>query len=324
MSLVTVRRFQTLIALSLFAATTLSVRTASANHPDIVETAVQAGSFNTLATALKAANLLDALRGKGPFTVFAPTDDAFAKLPKGQLEELLRPENQDILAAILTYHVAPGRVMAKEALELKAVKTLNGQRVEIAVDDGKVRVDGAKVVKVDVAAGNGVIHVIDEVILPSTLDIVETAAKAGSFKTLATALKAASLVETLQGSGPFTVFAPSDDAFSRLPKGTVETLVKPENVAKLRAILTYHVVPGRVFSTDLANGGEAKTVQGDTIAIKVDKKGVRINDSQVVQTDIDAANGVIHVIDTVLMPPADKTASSRTSGKACRLALENG
>ncbi|RPI13207.1 MAG: fasciclin domain-containing protein [Lysobacterales bacterium] len=133
---------------------------------DIVDTAVAAGSFNTLAAALKAAGLVDTLKGPGPFTVFAPTDEAFAKLPAGTVESLLEPENKAKLAGILTYHVVPGKVMAADVVKLTSAKTVNGQSVTIAVKDGKVMVDGANVVKTDVAASNGVIHVIDAVILP--------------------------------------------------------------------------------------------------------------------------------------------------------------
>jgi uncharacterized surface protein with fasciclin (FAS1) repeats len=133
---------------------------------DIVDTAVAAGSFNTLAAALKAADLVATLKGPGPFTVFAPTDEAFAKLPPGTLESLLKPENKAKLAGILTYHVVSGKVMAADVVKLTGAKTVNGQSVKIAVNDGKVMVDGANVVKTDVGASNGVIHVIDAVLLP--------------------------------------------------------------------------------------------------------------------------------------------------------------
>ena len=133
---------------------------------DIVDTAVAAGSFNTLATALKAAGLVETLKGPGPFTVFAPTDEAFAKLPAGTLESLLKPENKAKLAGILTYHVVAGKVMAADVVKLTSAKTVNGQSVKVAVDGGKVKVDGANVVKTDIAASNGVIHLIDTVLLP--------------------------------------------------------------------------------------------------------------------------------------------------------------
>jgi uncharacterized surface protein with fasciclin (FAS1) repeats len=133
-------------------------------------------------------------------------------------------------------------------------------------------------------------------------DIVDTAVAAGQFKTLAAALQAAGLVETLKGKGPFTVFAPTDAAFAKLPAGTVEMLLKPENKAKLTAILTYHVVPGKVMAADVVKVTSAKTVQGSAVAVKVTGGKVAIDNANVVTADIAASNGVIHVIDTVLMP----------------------
>jgi len=139
---------------------------AAAAKKDIVDTAVAAGSFKTLATALQAAGLVETLKGKGPFTVFAPTDAAFAKLPAGTVEDLLKPENKAKLASILTYHVVAGNVKAADVVKLTEAKTVNGQSVKISVDGGKVKVDGANVVTTDIAATNGTIHVIDAVILP--------------------------------------------------------------------------------------------------------------------------------------------------------------
>ncbi len=135
----------------------------------------------------------------------------------------------------------------------------------------------------------------------ANMDIVDTAVNAGSFKTLAAALKAAGLVDTLKGNGPFTVFAPTDEAFAKLPAGTVETLLKPENKARLTAILTYHVVAGKVKAADVVKLDSAKTVEGQSVAID-SKDGVKINNAKVVKADIDCSNGVIHVIDTVLLP----------------------
>ncbi|MBS1850219.1 MAG: fasciclin domain-containing protein [Acidobacteria bacterium] len=140
----------------------------SAGSPkkDIVDTAVAAGSFQTLAAALQAADLVSTLKGAGPFTVFAPTDDAFKKLPAGTVETLLRPENKEKLKAILLYHVVAGKVPAAAVVKLNSAKTVNGQEVQIATQDGTVTVNGAKVIKADVWASNGVIHVIDTVLLP--------------------------------------------------------------------------------------------------------------------------------------------------------------
>jgi uncharacterized surface protein with fasciclin (FAS1) repeats len=139
-----------------------------AKKADIVDTAVAAGSFNTLATALTAAGLVDTLKGDGPFTVFAPTDEAFAKLPAGTVEDLLKPENKDKLIAVLTYHVVAGKVKAKQVVTLDSATTVQGSNVSIKVKDGTVYVDGAKVIKTDIKASNGVIHVIDSVILPAS------------------------------------------------------------------------------------------------------------------------------------------------------------
>ena len=134
---------------------------------DIVDTAVGAGQFNTLAAALDAADLIGTLKGDGPFTVFAPTDDAFAKLPEGTVENLLKPENRDQLTAILTYHVVAGKVYAADVVKLDSATTVNGSDVTIAVNDGGVRIDNANVISTDIGASNGVIHVIDSVILPN-------------------------------------------------------------------------------------------------------------------------------------------------------------
>lgn len=132
----------------------------------VVDTAKKAGSFNTLLAAVKAADLEQTLRGEGPFTVFAPTDEAFKKLPEGTVESLLKPENKEKLKAILTYHVVSGTVYAKDVVKLSSAKTVNGKEVKITVEDGKVKVDDANVVQTDIEARNGVIHVIDKVILP--------------------------------------------------------------------------------------------------------------------------------------------------------------
>lgn len=283
---------------------------------DIVDTAVGAGSFNTLVAAVKAAGLVDTLKSKGPFTVFAPTDDAFAKLPAGTVENLLKPENKDQLVSILTYHVVSGAVKAADVVKLTAAKTVQGSEVTISTTDG-VKVDGANVVKTDIECANGIIHVIDSVILPTAEapvetapappaapagDIVDTAVGAGSFNTLVAAVKAAGLVDTLKGEGPFTVFAPTDAAFAKLPAGTVENLLKPENKDQLIGILTYHVVPGKVMAADVVKVKSAATVNGKEAPITVADGKVKVGNANVVKTDIECSNGVIHVIDAVILP----------------------
>jgi uncharacterized surface protein with fasciclin (FAS1) repeats len=155
----------TALALSALALSPVQAADKCAASGDLVAVASGAGSFNTLVAAVKAAGLVETLQGKGPFTIFAPTDEAFAKLPPGTVENLLKPENKDQLIAILTYHVVAGKVMAADVKTMQA-KTVNGKELTIKVTDGKVTVDSAKVTKTDVAASNGVIHVIDTVVLP--------------------------------------------------------------------------------------------------------------------------------------------------------------
>lgn len=168
------RQFRTFITRTTVAVAAAAVLTlpalprAEAADRDIVDTAVAAGSFKTLAAAIEAAGLVDTLKGSGPFTVFAPTDEAFAKLPAGTVENLLKPENREQLKAVLTYHVVPGKVTAAQVTRLDSAKTVNGQTVRISTSGGAVMVDDAKVVKTDVTASNGVIHVIDSVMLPKS------------------------------------------------------------------------------------------------------------------------------------------------------------
>ena len=272
-----------------------------ADLADIVDTAVADGRFTTLAAALGAAELVETLKGEGPFTVFAPTDDAFAALPEGTVESLLLPENKQALTDILLYHVVAGKVMAADVVSLTEAETVFGQNVSIKVDMGKVYINESEVIITDIETSNGVIHVIDAVLLPKD-DIVDTAVADGRFTTLAAALGAAELIETLKGEGPFTVFAPTDDAFAKLPAGTVESLLLPENKQQLIDILLYNVVAGKVMAEDVVTLTEAETVLGQNVSIKVEMGKVYINESEVIITDIVTSNGVIHVIDTVLLP----------------------
>lgn len=277
----------------------------------IVETAVSAGKFNTLAAALKAADLIDALSGEGPFTVFAPTDEAFAALPEGTVDELLKPENKDRLKSILLYHVASGSTKGAEAVKLDKVQTLNGQSIAISFSDAALKLNEAKVIASDIECSNGVIHVIDSVLLPLTKTIPQVADEAGVFKTLLAAVGQAGLAEALSGEGPFTVFAPTDEAFSRLPQGTVESLLKPENKGKLVEILKYHVVAKKLDSGDVLASKSLETLSGKNITIQVSDRGPLVNDSLIVQVDIEASNGVIHVIDRVLIPSDAKAVAMK-------------
>jgi len=279
---------------------------------DIVDTAVADGRFTTLVAAVQAAELVDTLKGEGPFTVFAPTDDAFAALPEGTLDSLLLPENKQQLTDILLYHVVAGKVMAADVVGLTSAPTVLGQDVAINVDMGNVYLnESVQVIITDIETSNGVIHVIDAVLLPPTDEtasesntIVDVAVADGRFTTLVAAVQAAELVETLSGEGPFTVFAPTDDAFAALPAGTLDSLLLPENKQQLTDILLYHVVSGKVMAADVVGLTSAPTVLGADITITVRDGNVFLNDTvQVIITDVEASNGVIHVIDAVLLPP---------------------
>jgi uncharacterized surface protein with fasciclin (FAS1) repeats len=267
----------------------------------IVDTAVGAGSFKTLVKALEAAKLVDTLQGSGPFTVFAPTDEAFAKLPAGTLESLLKPENAETLKGILTYHVVAGDVRAEKVVGLKSAASLNGQRISVNAGKDGVRVAGSMVVKTDIACTNGVIHVVDQVLMPATKNIVATAVDAGQFTILAKALGAAGLVDALSGKGPFTVFAPTDAAFAALPKGTLDDLLKPENKEKLVEILKYHVTAGRVYADQLS-ATSLTTLGTGKLPIELSKSGPKVGGAGVLKADVETTNGVIHVIDRVLIP----------------------
>ncbi|HSL43399.1 MAG TPA: fasciclin domain-containing protein [Anaerolineales bacterium] len=283
----------------------------------IVEIAAADGRFSTLVAAVEAAGLAETLSGEGPFTVFAPTDDAFAALPDGTLDSLLMPENKQQLTDILLYHVVPGKVMAADVAGLDgqmADTALEGQQIAIKVDMDNVYLnENTQVIITDIEASNGVIHVIDSVLLPpsaegaastSEMDIVETAMSDERFTTLVSAVQAAELVDTLKGEGPFTVFAPTNDAFAALPEGTLDTLLMPENKQQLTDILLYHVVPGQVMAEDVVGLSSAPTALGPEAAITVDDGKVFLNNNaEIIVTDIETSNGVIHVIDAVLLPP---------------------
>jgi len=265
---------------------------------DIVDIAVEDGRFTALVEAVQAAGLVDALKGEGPLTVFAPTDDAFAALPEGTLAAL--HSDVSALTNILLYHVAEGKFMASDVLGLEQLMSLQGQYVDFSLDMDKVMIDNAQIILTDIEASNGVIHVIDAVILPETRDIVDIAVEDGRFETLVAAVQAAGLVDALKAEGPLTVFAPTDDAFAALPEGTVEALL--EDIPTLTNILLYHVVEGKVMAADVVELSEAETLLGENVSITVEDGKVMINESQVIITDIEASNGVIHVIDAVLLP----------------------
>jgi transforming growth factor-beta-induced protein len=275
---------------------------------DIVDTAIDDGRFTILVTALAAADLVTTLKGPGPFTVFAPTDTAFGKLPLGTLAYLLNPKNKIKLIKLLTYHVVAGKaITAADIIAMNPpfeLKMLNGFDTNITTEGSSIKVNDATVIVADVMATNGIIHALDTVLLLP--DIVDIAVQDGRFKILVTALKAAGLVDTLKGNGPFTVFAPTDDAFAKLPPGTIDDLLKPENKPKLIKILTYHVTAGSALTKAdiLARNPPFQIIMANGLLTTISKDGdlIRVNDATVIVADIIAKNGVIHAIDMVLLP----------------------
>jgi transforming growth factor-beta-induced protein len=286
----------------------------AAEGDDIVDTAIGAGVFNTLVAAVQAAELEGALRGEGPFTVFAPTDDAFANLPEGLVEQLLEPRNKEKLQELLLYHVVAGEIYSGDLRWFQFTETLQGDYLWIRkLWRGIVKVNRATVTTADIGASNGVIHVIDTVLIPRgfelepeveepTMDIVDTAIEAGVFNTLVAAAQAAELVDALRGEGPLTVFAPTDEAFAMLPQDLVAALLLPENQGKLQELLLYHVVAGQVLAGDLEYYQMVETLQGSDLRIVKWFGNVWVNWSRVTTADVLATNGVIHVINRVLIP----------------------
>ncbi len=262
--------------------------------PTLGEIAGSNPSFSTLATAVGVAGLADLVLEPGSSTLFAPNNDAFAKLPSDTLSGLLA--NPDQLKKVLLYHLVNGRVRPDD-LKPGSIPTLQGASVRIDKTQG-LKVNESRVVLSDVEASNGVLYGIDQVLIPPPT-LLELAISKPDFSTLVAAVKAAGLVDTLRSDGPFTVFAPSNEAFAKLPPDVLSGLLK--SPAKLRQILLYHVVPGRVRSTAL-KAGSLITAQGSAATISLSPVP-KINDARILTTDVDAANGVLHVIDSVILPP---------------------
>lgn len=290
---------------------------------NVVENAIASPDHTTLVTAVVAAGLVDTLSSEGPFTVFAPTNMAFDKLPDGTVATLLEEENIGTLTDILTYHVVAGNFVASDITDWLTLTTIQGNKLVFDIDeDGNVMINNNSMVTLaDLTSSNGVIHVIDSVLMPEdtengvevggafmipTKTVVENAIDSADHETLVAAIVAAGLVDTLSSEGPFTVFAPTDMAFDKLPDGTVASLLEEENLAQLAGILTYHVVAGEYLASDITDGLTLTTVQGTDLMFEVNSNGITINGSSMVTAgNAPASNGVIHVIDTVLLPEED-------------------
>jgi len=272
---------------------------------DIVDIATSTSQVSTLATALAEADLVTALQGEGPFTVFAPVNSAFDALGADVVAALLEAGNRDLLTRVLTFHVVAGTAAFSGDLSNgQTVTTLEGQELTIGVSGSEVTVDGARVVTADIEATNGVIHLIEEVLVPS-VDIVERATLTAETQTLVAAVTAGELVETLKGEGPFTVFAPVEAAFEALGTERLDVLLDPANLALLQKVLTYHVVPGDVRAADLSDGLSVATVEGSELAFGLSGATPRVNGAAIVAADVVTENGVIHLVDGVLTENLD-------------------
>lgn len=382
--------FSALLAGALASTSSAYLRVASKSN--IPTTAANNGSFDTLVATLTAADLVTALSAEGPFTVFAPTDDAFKALEdanNGITTCLLKPENKQALTDILLYHVASGQVFSTDLEHKMRIDTLLGEDLKVKIRSGTVSINDSTVIIPDVPATNGVIHAIDSVLVPDSIDvdaflagclamspapapapatpiaicsymgesrpegqmltgpthtctcgrsgrwydcypntdkthtpmgmmtIEQFAVDSDRLTTLETAIAAAGLLGVLDGEGPFTVFAPSDDAFSRVPPPLLDFLLDPENKAVLASVLQYHIVGGAsVEASALSDGDMVETLLKDEIEVEkvcwsqegCDEFSLSlkhgIGSSYVVAANVDAENGIVHIIDNVLIPPS--------------------
>jgi len=292
--------------------------------PNIVELAQSVHDLSTLVTAVVAADLAETLSSPGPFTVFAPTNEAFAALPAGTLETLLKPENKAQLVEVLTYHVLAEEVLTNAFRYEETInkKTVEGKPLQLRLS----RKNGRDILKVgskdapidafipvttaNTVAANGIVHIIGSVIPLPKPNIVELAESVSDLSTLVAAVVAGDLVDTLSSKGPFTLFAPTNQAFASLPAGTLDSLMKPENKGQLVDILTYHVLPVQATVADLDLFQPSTTVEGKPLHITKWGGVVKVGPSlkaedlkTVTGPDNLASNGVAHIIDGVLIPP---------------------
>lgn len=258
-------------------------------------------AHETLEVAIGAAALNGVLSTDGPFTLFAPTDDAFAELPAGTIDQLLA--NTAALEEVLLYHTLIGAEATSGDLERgQTVETLVGDAFVEITADGQIFIDNAEVTMADIDADNGVVHVIDAVLLPARETVVDVVITSPDHTTLESAITLAKLSGALSGDGPFTLFAPTDDAFANLDPATLQAaLDDPEGL--LTTVLTYHVVDGAVTS-DMLSTGLVPTLQGESLDVVVDNATVTVNGATVIQPNLEVDNGVVHVVDGVLLPPS--------------------
>lgn len=274
-------------------------------HPkgDLVEVLERSGQFGTLLALLDGAGLTGTLAEGGPFTVFAPTDAAFAKLPQETVDFLLA--NPDALTEVLLYHVVDGRQRALELLRTGSAETLLGSPVLVTWESRRLLVNRSVVVRADLRASNGVIHAIDTVLTPpeepiALASIVDVLRLDGRFSTLLAALEATGLDAALAGPGPLTLFAPTDEAFAALGEEAIAALLA--DPAALTDILLYHVAGDAYGALELLFRRKVPTLQGDTVQVGIRRGALRVDQSRVLTPNLHAPNGIVHAIDAVLLP----------------------
>jgi len=289
---------------ALFALVASAALPCASAQDSIVDLAVaEPDNFSTLVAALTQADLVETLSGDGPFTVFAPTNSAFAAIPQETLDLLLTDEWKAHLAGILLYHVVEGNVTS-DMLALGPVPTLLGANLTVTSLDPPA-INEFDVAMPDIVASNGIIHVMDDVLLPPfmTTDIVDTAGGIDDFSTLVQLVMEADLVDILRSPG-LTVFAPTNAAFEALGQDTLDSLLMPNNTQMLIDILSYHVVPSIVLSDQLVDGAMVDTALVNA-TLTVSTNPAQVNGVDIVSADIFTSNGVIHVVDQVLIPGVD-------------------
>lgn len=282
--------------------------TVAAQAQTVVDIIVNSPNHNTLETAVLAAGLQGTLSEAGPYTVFAPTDEAFNALPPAVLEAALNDPN-GLLTEVLLYHVVSASALSSSLSDGQVISTLLGQDVTVSIVQGQVFINNAQVTVADIPATNGVVHVINAVLLPEltqTPTIAQIVADSPNHNTLESVLNLAGLTETLSTGGPYTLFAPTDAAFAALPQAILDAVLADPN-GLLTEVLLYHVVNGAALSTSLSDGQSIETLLGQNITVTINQQGVFINGAEVLVADLEASNGVVHVIDAVLVPEAPQT-----------------
>lgn len=269
---------------------------------NIVEVASDSDPLSTLVAAIEAGELVDALSDESAtLTVFAPTNTAFEAIPE-TVDFLLEAENQSTLQEVLQYHVVAGNYPASALSDGQVLTTLQGNNLYVRIEGGNVWVNDARVTLPNVEASNGIVHMVNAVLAPVEDNIVELASGTEALSTLVAAVQAGELVDALSDDAmALTVFAPTNAAFADIQE-TVDSLLLPENQAQLQSVLQFHVVPGYISAASLRDGQELTTLQGDTLTVEIEGEEVRVGGAVVLQTDAKASNGIVHVIDTVLVP----------------------